>query len=216
MMRQARPGFWVPNNFGGGWLFKDDPESNLPSHAREHVSACLKVTKRRRGTVIDGGAFVGSWTVLLAPEFKRVICFEPVPENFACLARNIDRLTNVEIHQKALTEVSGPLAFRFAESRKAYSWQVTKLGEADADPKHELMGQSIDDLNLDSCDLIKLDLEGHELAAVKGALNTINKFKPAIILESKFDEDHPARNMLLKMGMECVWEHKHDYLLVWN
>ena len=42
----------------------------------------------------------------------------------------------------------------------------------------------IDDLNLSSCDLIHLDVEGSEDRVLKGAINTLQKFKPVIILES--------------------------------
>ena len=41
----------------------------------------------------------------------------------------------------------------------------------------------IDDLALPGCDLIQLDLEGYELFALKGGLDTINKYKPVIVIE---------------------------------
>ena len=41
----------------------------------------------------------------------------------------------------------------------------------------------IDDLDLSDCDLIWLDLEGYELQALAGALNTIEKFNPVIMAE---------------------------------
>jgi hypothetical protein len=41
----------------------------------------------------------------------------------------------------------------------------------------------IDDLNLPSCDLIHLDVEGYEAAALQGAIETIKKFKPVVIIE---------------------------------
>jgi hypothetical protein len=41
----------------------------------------------------------------------------------------------------------------------------------------------IDDLNLERCDLIHLDIEGFELHALKGAVNTIQTCRPIIALE---------------------------------
>jgi hypothetical protein len=41
----------------------------------------------------------------------------------------------------------------------------------------------IDDLNLECCDLIHLDIEGYELHALMGARNTIEKHQPLIVLE---------------------------------
>lgn len=41
----------------------------------------------------------------------------------------------------------------------------------------------IDDLNLESCDLMQLDLEGFEYFAMLGAMTTINKYRPILCLE---------------------------------
>jgi hypothetical protein len=43
----------------------------------------------------------------------------------------------------------------------------------------------VDDLALPHCDLMMLDLEGYELFALKGALNTITRCKPVIVMEDK-------------------------------
>ena len=42
---------------------------------------------------------------------------------------------------------------------------------------------AIDSLNLPGCDLLQLDVEGFELKALKGAINTITKYKPVICVE---------------------------------
>ena len=41
----------------------------------------------------------------------------------------------------------------------------------------------IDDLNLTECDLIMLDVEGYELHALNGAIETIKKYGPVICIE---------------------------------
>lgn len=42
---------------------------------------------------------------------------------------------------------------------------------------------AIDDLGLWDCTLIKIDVEGHEMAVLKGAKETITRYQPAIYLE---------------------------------
>jgi FkbM family methyltransferase len=47
---------------------------------------------------------------------------------------------------------------------------------------------TIDQLALDTCDLIQLDCEGYEPNIILGALETIEKFKPVIALETTNEE----------------------------
>jgi hypothetical protein len=42
---------------------------------------------------------------------------------------------------------------------------------------------SIDSLNLDKCNFIKIDVEGFELNVLKGAEQTLKRFKPALLIE---------------------------------
>jgi hypothetical protein len=61
----------------------------------------------------------------------------------------------------------------------------------------------IDDLNLDRCDFIHLDIEGYEYFALQGAEQTIKKHGPIIAVEKA---GHEARYGL-------TWDHIQDYLV---
>jgi hypothetical protein len=50
---------------------------------------------------------------------------------------------------------------------------------------------TIDSLNLDHCDLMKIDVETYECNVIEGAINTIEKYKPEIFLELHWE----ARDM---------------------
>ena len=56
---------------------------------------------------IDGGANIGSWTLLLAEKFSVVQSFEPNHEAFICLQQNINEWglsTRVVRHEQALSD----------------------------------------------------------------------------------------------------------------
>jgi len=67
--------------------------------------------------VLDLGGHIGTFANLVALKVKRVICFEPSPENFELLELNTQRFSNVELHNKAVTD---------KEQDKIEFWFITK------------------------------------------------------------------------------------------
>ena len=67
---------------------------------------------------------------------------------------------------------------------------VKKLAEAKNEMQQDTVNKNvtpiitIDSLNLSDVDLIHLDLEGYELFALQGAIETIKRYKPLIVLET--------------------------------
>jgi hypothetical protein len=59
----------------------------------------------------------------------------------------------------------------------------------------------IDDIQFDNLDLIHLDIEGYELYALKGGIETIKKYKPVIVLEV-CDNGHSERFSYTKDDLE--------------
>ncbi|MEJ0058460.1 MAG: FkbM family methyltransferase [Terricaulis sp.] len=136
---------------------------------------------------IDGGANVGSWTRRMAAVFDQVHSFEPAPEVFACLARNIadwGLSDKVILHSTALSDRFEHVAIAAkSPGRRSISSRIEGAGETQAIP--------IDSLNLPACSFLKLDLEGYEHRALEGASRTIAKHRPWILIENK-----PEHNVL--------------------
>lgn len=68
---------------------------------------------------------------------------------------------------------------------------------------------TLDSLNLNQCDFIKIDIQGYEYYAFLGAKELLNKFKPVIFLENSLVQDNKeqimnekAKNYLLDIGYE--------------
>lgn len=125
---------------------------------------------------IDGGAQYGSWTRYLAQWFDLVYAVEPVEATYECLVENVQHLENVRIVPAALGERIGFV--NVGEGKMfTHPGMETIIGEGD------IPRLAIDDMDLPSLGLLKLDIEGYELFALKGAEKTLRKFHPIVIFE---------------------------------
>jgi FkbM family methyltransferase len=147
-------------------------------------------------TVVDVGAYIGTHTLSFAhfvgPE-GRVIAIEPQDESFKLLKKNVleNRLANVRLEHAAAgsggTFYTSPLEI---EATKSFgSTAMLHFEMPDAAPSLEsggiipVRGLTIDSLELASCALIKIDVEGLEHFVISGAEQTINRLSPAIYAE---------------------------------
>lgn len=143
--------------------------------------------------VLDLGANVGNYTARLSQivgPTGRVFSFEPVPETFELLVANIARfpLRNVTLlnlaasDDVALRGMTIPMLDSGLENR--YMAQVTD-GPGDL----RIMCLPVDRLNLPHpVRLAKVDVEGHELPALKGMEALLRRDRPVLIVEGRDDE----------------------------
>lgn len=125
--------------------------------------------------VVDAGAFIGDHTTAylraVGPE-GHVMAFEPNPEAYRCLLHNCPTAKNVFA---GLGEKEDKL--RFTTGANMGASHICGLG----DKKVDIV--TLDSYNLSRLDFFKLDVEGFEISALKGASKTISKFKPMMWIE---------------------------------
>jgi FkbM family methyltransferase len=126
---------------------------------------------------IDGGAHCGDWTAVMASRFKHVIAFEPAPDMFAQLLRRFNNNKAIQLEERALWYRREFVSV--VELPKRQGLTRSRIVRAGGKVKAEM----IDQLGLESCGLIKLDVEGAELICLQGAVRTLLKFKPVVIVE---------------------------------
>ncbi len=69
----------------------------------------------------------------------------------------------------------------------------------------------LNDLNLDRCDLIKIDVEGMEIDVLNGANALIEKSRPTIYFEHAVGEIGPAYRLLSSLGYRLFWHVANPY-----
>jgi FkbM family methyltransferase len=148
-------------------------------------------------TVLDIGAYVGTHTLAFAERVGLsgvVLAFEPQPAAFRVLEANIaaNGLSRVQCHNTAIADAPGEVVFPAIDPARDASFGSASLqsfleSSGQAEPVSTQVARipvvTVDQFELDRCDLMKIDVEGCEALVLKGAEATITRHKPAIYAE---------------------------------
>ena len=159
-------------------------------------------------TVLDIGAYLGTHTVAfsqLVGETGKVISFEPQTDIFTLLEKTIteNNIINIELHNKAVYNTIKKIQFSNTNNGKA---SITHIRPRLPNPvKKEIQTITIDSLNLERCDFMKIDVEMCEWVVLEGSEETITKYRPII-----FVEIFKTPNNLLKL-ITFTKQHNYSY-----
>ncbi|HEV2335140.1 MAG TPA: FkbM family methyltransferase [Stellaceae bacterium] len=150
------------------------------------VSGLLIGLAARLRVVYDVGANWGYYPLLLGAEarFRGVIhAFEIGPRTSADLRRVIAAAglgERVTVHGFGLSDHEGEVRL----SREKHSYLARIVGEGYRGAVDRVGVRRLDGLGLPPPDLIKVDVEGHELAVLRGAAGIIERDQPLVVMES--------------------------------
>jgi FkbM family methyltransferase len=155
--------------------------------------------------ILDVGSHIGSHSIIYKSFIKncKILCFEPQKPIFDILNFNINenKLVNIITYNNAVghtimnTQLSNMLydgyncTIDYNNTNRSFNYGGIGLGENG----EKINMISIDSLELDRCDYMKIDVEGAEILVLMGAINTIKKYKPAIFFE------HTDKNVSVEM-----------------
>ena len=163
----------------------------------EPAARAMRMLARPGGVVVDGGANIGLFTVLAATCVGRggtVVACEPAPATMTLLRENVARngLAWVEVREVALADAPGRLTLRVFDPGSGLSSFAPAQGEAavEVDVEVTTLDALVGGL-LDRVTLVKLDVEGAELRALRGAPELLSRARPDFIVE--LEDGHLAR-----------------------
>ncbi|MEO7648776.1 MAG: FkbM family methyltransferase [Gemmatimonadaceae bacterium] len=155
---------------------------------------------RRGGTILDIGANFGSHTIFLshlAGQRGRVLAFEPVSASFDALREIVAkraRFSNVQLFNVAIgapgsADETAVVSIPRGDFGQA-SLRMQTASSWESNPEIERFPVSITRLDaeeavqkLDRIDFVKIDIEGGELDALKGARHTLERHLPLLYCE---------------------------------
>ena len=166
------------------------------------VGDCMRRFVQPGDLAIDAGASLGHHARLLSRlvgERGRVLAIEPERESYEQLVRNVGGLSNVTCLRTALWSHDQP-ALRL--------WSIGVAGYTSVHRYDDAVGLEVEARALDSLldrqpTFIKLDVEGAELEALRGAERVLARGVDAVVLELNFHlmqqmgrSDHGIRDLM--------------------
>ena len=159
--------------------------------AQNEIDFLFHISKNYQDTnLIFGGANIGIQTIAMSKFLSEanisIKGFEIHPQVCEILKNNleINHCTNVTPYNVGLNDLNEEI-----EIPKLIENAIQNIGAFSLHKKYSsaesvlVSLNTLDSLELESCSLIHLDVERHELSCLKGAINTIDKFSPDIYAE---------------------------------
>jgi FkbM family methyltransferase len=197
------------------WFWRsDDTDLNTYKILSSETDLLERVKPYLNGNsvVIQAGGNCGMQVDKFAEFFDTVYTFEPDPINFHCLVNNLP-YKNVIKMQCCLGNDHRMVSMNTLSDA---------IGGFYVNENHgNIPTLRIDDLNLSKCDFIQLDVEGYQLFALRGAEETIIRFKPVISVELDWVERYnftknDIKNFLMNLGYEKVDTYTSDHIYVYK
>ena len=194
--------FWVPSND----VHIEQWKSGLPftqnKCLNKFIKYCESQTKKMK-TVIDVGAWCGTWAKAIEPFAEKVIAFEPDKTHFECLQRNctVNCTPRMEAVGAQLQEVS------LTEDNFTQAKRV--------DEKGNIRMITLDHMAYEDVDMIKIDVEGYEMEVLKGATKTLESVKYLMIELNNNTKKYGSNNIevekhIVSLGFKVLMEHWPD------
>ena len=173
------------------------------------------------GDIVHAGTYFGDFLPALSQAVgahHKVWAFEPNPENYRCadITLRINNLANVVLRNTGLghhTEQKQMIVFdKNGRSLGGYSHIATAAGGGHLTVPVNII--SIDEaVPSDSrVAVIQLDIEGFELQALKGAIATIERCRPLLVIET-LPEDAELMGMLQRMGYRVTGRCHENFVM---
>ena len=171
----------LPLNLGDWiqyWMFMDGAyEKHSVDFLNRHVKG---------KTFFDVGANVGSYTLSLAKSARHIYSFEASPSNAETLTSFVamSKLRNVEIINRAVSNVNGETISLYISPDTGGNYtQFNDFGKGCESNTTITLDQFAKDHGIDTIDVIKMDIEGSELAAFQGAHTILSRCHPLLLVE---------------------------------
>ena len=169
--------------------------------------------------VLDVGSNIGSFTIPFSKKVGntgKVLAFEPQPEVFKLLKKNIqlNHSTNIQSFQIGLGNNNETVKLKKIKYNEVGNFGGVSLKNIQKNSKAFLSDNDffkvniykLDEINIiKKCHFIKIDVEGMEVEVLEGAKKIISKHRPILFLENDFSTPNKLNRYLLDNDYDIFW-----------
>ncbi len=196
---------WIPRP--GDYVIKhlewEQTVQKVYDHPLVHV--------RTGDVVIDCGAHIGGFTrIALQAGARLVVAIEPEESNLVAFRRNLEpelKQGKVKLIGKGIWDSNGKLPLHVSNTGDSHSMVVPQNAGREETIEVTTLDALLAELKLSRVDFIKMDIEGAERKALRGAGRTLQRWKPRLAISSYHVKGDPAALAAL------VWEYHQGYLI---
>ncbi len=158
--------------------------------------SCYKVSNRRIKIALDLGGFIGdtAYAIYRTLSPDKIFVFEPNPENMSILRQNI-KLNSLDKFvvpvEMAVGLKEGRFSFKMAGGASGLlGSNVLSSNDSVINVKVTSIDNFVKKNKINKVDFIKMDIEGAEFDALKGAVNTLRRDKPDLLIAIYHKGEH--------------------------
>jgi FkbM family methyltransferase len=180
LLKDAFPSMWVR------WHLSHEPS--------EQEIGFLDGIIPNGAVTVDVGANFGRYTRELSRLSRRVHAFEPSPKLAELLRRTT--ASNVSVHEIALSDRIGDADLFIPQDREEPIYGLASLEPRQTSSEQEIVSTKVSTARLDAVvqekvAFVKIDVEGHELNVLNGAVELLEHSQPVFLVEA--EERHRAQ-----------------------
>ena len=213
--------------FPEGFLLKRRLQRSIKRSDEQEINLVKKFIKSGTDS-IDVGVYRGVYSYEMSKYSEKVHSFEPNPIIFKYINKNLKKfIKNIHLYNFALSNqnktMNLKIPIRNSNSNKEIFEEYYEMGKATIHNENnfenyenfEIQTKKIDELSFDNkISFIKIDVEGHELEVIEGAINTIKRDKPVLLveIEKQYTKKEVAEsiNFINSLGYKSYFFNKKD------
>lgn len=141
---------------------------------------------------LDVGANAGAYSFFMQRAGATVHAFEPIPDLAWHLRQRF--AGRISVHQLGISDQTGEHEIQapLIDGQPAYGLaSIEQAWAPEQSVAHKIETRTLDSFAFENVSLIKIDVEGHEAAALRGAQETLKRCHPILIIEAE-ERHHPG------------------------